>query len=40
MVSEPPQIGAGTFKKILRPCGLWDDNPARGPPVPELSVED
>ena len=28
------------IEKILRHCGLWDENPARGPPVPEVSVED
>jgi len=30
----------GVIEKILRHCGLWDENRARGPPVPEVSVED
>jgi hypothetical protein len=28
------------IEKILRHCALRDENPARGPPVPELPVED
>jgi hypothetical protein len=28
------------IEKILPHCGLWDEDPARGPPVPEVSVED
>ena len=34
------QAGGRQVEKILRHCGLWDENPVRGPPVPEVSVED
>jgi hypothetical protein len=27
------------IEKILRHCGLWEEVPARGPPVPGVSVE-
>ncbi len=39
-----PKCGAEmkiiAFIEILWHCGLWDEKPARGPPVPEVSVED
>jgi len=27
------------IEKILRHCGLWEESPARGPPVPAGSAE-
>ena len=29
---------SGVIEKILRHCGLWEEESARGPPVPEMAV--
>ncbi len=34
---EPGQ--SEVIEKILRHCGLWDEDPARAPPPPEELVE-